>query len=102
MLLFEPFIEAKTTLFLTAMATARVNNSKPPKPKKTVNEESRAQNIKLFYYSHLQMLVISQFFVQSIPFQPSVMFVGKVRSLPYNGAPERYFNWVCSDITQKH
>ncbi len=47
-LLFVLFIETKSTLFLTAMATARVNNSKPPKPKKPVDEESRAQNIKLF------------------------------------------------------
>ncbi len=28
------------------------------------------------------------------PFQPSViMFVGKARSLPYSGAPERFFTW---------
>ncbi len=57
------FIKTKTTLFLTAMATARENNSKPPVPKKPIDEESRAQRYKTFYYFNLQVFVISQFVV---------------------------------------
>jgi len=28
------------------------------------------------------------------PFQPLLVFAGKARSLPYSGAPERFFTWV--------
>jgi hypothetical protein len=36
------------------------------------------------------------------PPQPSLIVVGKVRSLPLNGAPERNTNQVDSDLSQKH
>jgi hypothetical protein len=32
-------------------------------------------------------------FVLGKPFQPSLMFVGEARSLPYSGAPERCLTW---------
>ncbi len=34
-------------------------------------------------------------------FQPCLMFVSKARSLPYSGAPERFFTWVSSALTRK-
>ncbi len=40
--------------------------------------------------------------VAGMSFQPSLMFVGKARSLPYIGRPERCFTWVGSDITHEH
>ncbi len=36
------------------------------------------------------------------PFQPSLMFVGKARILPYSGPPERSFTYVGSGLTPKH
>jgi hypothetical protein len=41
-------------------------------------------------------------FAPSKPFQRSLMFVGKDRSLPYSRAPERFFNWEGSCFTSKH
>jgi len=35
------------------------------------------------------------------PFQPDVMFVGKVRILPYSTATERCFTQVRSSLTRK-
>jgi hypothetical protein len=40
-------------------------------------------------------------FVSGKPFQPSLMFVDEARSLPYSGAPERYFTWVGPGLTCK-
>jgi hypothetical protein len=34
-------------------------------------------------------------------FQPSLLLVGKARSLPSSGAPERCFTWVSSCPTSK-
>jgi hypothetical protein len=34
--------------------------------------------------------------------QPSLMIVGTSRSLPYNGAPIRWFTQVSSSFTHKH
>jgi hypothetical protein len=36
------------------------------------------------------------------PFQPSLMFVGKARSQPKSGAPERYFTRAGSSLACKH
>ncbi len=41
-------------------------------------------------------------FVPFKPFQPSLMFVGKARRLPWSGAPERFLNWVASGLTRNH
>jgi hypothetical protein len=41
-------------------------------------------------------------FVHGKPFQPSLLFVGKARSLPYSGAPERFFNRIGSCLTNRH
>ena len=41
-------LKLKPNCVLTAMATARENNSKPPVPKKPIDEESRAQRYKTF------------------------------------------------------
>jgi hypothetical protein len=41
-------------------------------------------------------------FVHGQPFQPSLLFVGKTRNLPYSGAPERFFNRVGSFFTSIH
>ncbi len=41
-------------------------------------------------------------FVHGKPFQPSLLFVGKAKSLPYGGAPERFFNRVGSCFTKRH
>jgi hypothetical protein len=41
-------------------------------------------------------------FVPGKPFQPGLIFVIKVRSLPQSGAPERSFIHVGSDDTRKY
>jgi hypothetical protein len=41
-------------------------------------------------------------FVPGKPFQPSLLFVSKARSLPQSGASERYFNGVGTCFTNKH
>ena len=40
-------------------------------------------------------------FVPGKPFQPSLMFVVKARSLPLSGTPERHFTWLGSGLTHK-
>jgi hypothetical protein len=41
-------------------------------------------------------------FVPGRPFNPTLLFVGKARSLPLGGASERVFNRVGSCFTNKH
>ncbi len=41
-------------------------------------------------------------FVLGKPFQPSLMFVGKAKSLPKKGAPFRCSIWLGSGITHNH
>jgi hypothetical protein len=41
-------------------------------------------------------------FVHGRPFQFNLLFVGKVRSLPYSGAPEMFYNRVGSCFTNIH
>ncbi len=41
-------------------------------------------------------------FVPGKPFQPSLTFVGKARSLTQSGTTERRFTGVCSGLTCKH
>ncbi len=51
-----------------------------------------------FYGRNLQIFVV---FVHGKPFQPSLMFVGEVRSLPQRGSLERCFTRVGSSLTHK-
>ncbi len=44
----------------------------------------------------------ARLFVPGKPIQPSLIFVGNARGLPYSGAPERYFPRVGSGLTHKH
>jgi hypothetical protein len=53
-----------------------------------------AQCYKTFYVRNLV-------FVPGKPFQSSLLFVGKARSLPYNGAPEMFFNRVGFSFANK-
>jgi len=57
-----------------------------------------ANVIKLFtfvsYVFHNKLV-----FVPGKPIRSSLMFVSKVRCLPYSGAPERPFTWVGSGLT---
>jgi hypothetical protein len=48
------------------------------------------------------MFIKTRVHVLGRPFQVSPMLVGKVRSLPYNEAPERYFTRVGTGLTHKH
>jgi hypothetical protein len=41
-------------------------------------------------------------FVPGKLFQPSLMFVGEARKLPWSEAPERCFTQVGSSLTRKH
>ncbi len=41
-------------------------------------------------------------FVPGKPLQPSLMFVGKARGLPWSGAPVRCLIWIGSGFTCKH
>ena len=41
-------------------------------------------------------------FTTGKPFQPSLMFGGKAKSLAQSGKLERCFNWVGSSLTHKH
>jgi hypothetical protein len=50
----------------------------------------------------VRQLVAHSPYVPGKPLQPSQMLVGKSRSLPQSGAPERYFTWVGSSLTCKH
>jgi hypothetical protein len=54
----------------------------------------RGQSYKTFYGRNFRIFVIS--YCNGKPFQPSLMFVGKARSLPQSGAPERCFTPVGS------
>jgi hypothetical protein len=58
--------------------------------------------IKLFTVVSYDFLYYVRAFVHGKPFQPSLMFVGKSRSLPYTGATPRCFTWVGFCLTCKH
>ncbi len=60
-----------------------------------------AQFYKTFYGLNLLMFIISQSVFPSRPFQHSLMFVGKARSLSQSRAPERQSNRVGSGLTHK-
>jgi hypothetical protein len=57
--------------------------------------DSRACIIKLFTAVIYGFSLQARVFVPGKPFQPSLMFVGEARSLPY-GAPEKCFTRVGS------
>jgi hypothetical protein len=63
--------------------------------------EIRGQCYKAFY-SHKLRLFIMRVFVPGKPFQPSIMFAGKARSLNLSGAPENCFAWVGFGLARKH
>ncbi len=51
--------------------------------------------IKIFHVRNLQIFAIkATLSVPDGPFQPSLMFVGKAKSLPLNGKPERCFQLI--------
>jgi len=58
--------------------------------------------MKLFSSSLMTRSNKLQHFVPGKSFQSSLMFVGKARSLPQSGAPERHFTQIGSDLTCKH
>ncbi len=54
---------------------------------------------KTFFLTKSRILAISQCILSpTFLFQPNLMFVGKARSLPQNGAPERCFTWLSSSL----
>jgi hypothetical protein len=61
-----------------------------------------ANVIKLFAAVSYDFSLKARGFVPGKPFQPSLIFVVKARSLPKSGAPERQFTWVGSGLTRKH
>ncbi len=63
----------------------------------SVLPESWVQRYKTFYVHNLRI----HNFVPAKPFQPSLMFVGKAKSLPYSLASESCFTWVGSSLTRK-
>ncbi len=48
-------------------------------------------HIKPFTVVIYRFSLLDRLFVPGKPFQPSLMFMGKARGLPYSGAPERCF-----------
>ncbi len=56
---------------------------------------------KTFFLRNLRIFVINWVFVHCKPLQPSLLFVGKARSLPYCGASEWFFNRVGSCFTNR-
>ncbi len=66
--------------------------------KKFNNIDLWCECYKTFHVCNFLMFVISQSVCTGRPFQLSLMFVGKARSLGYSGAPERYFTWVGSSL----
>ena len=57
---------------------------------------------KTFYGHDLRIFVLSMCVLPGKPFQPSLLFMGEARGLPYSGAPERYFTRVGPGLTGKH
>jgi hypothetical protein len=60
------------------------------------------QCYKTFYTVIYERLWYTRVFVPGRNFKPSLMFVGKIRNLPWSGAPERCFTRVGSGLTHKH
>jgi hypothetical protein len=58
--------------------------------------------IKTFYGRNLIILLSYISVFRGRPFQFSLTFVGKARSLPWSGAPERCFTKVGAGLTRKH
>jgi hypothetical protein len=55
--------------------------------KKFYNIDPRVQCYEIYYGCNIQIFLISLLFVPDKHFQPSLMFEGEARSLPYIGAP---------------
>ncbi len=70
--------------------------------KKFYNIGPWAQCYKTFLSINLQIFVIRQSVCISQTFNPRLLFMGKARSLPQSGVPERFFNTVGSCFTIKH
>jgi hypothetical protein len=60
----------------------------------------RGQCYKTFYSRKLCFSQLARAFVPGKPFQPCLMFAGKVRSLPHIVTPERCFTRVGSGCTR--
>jgi len=58
--------------------------------------------IKLFSVVNYKCAWLARVFVLGRPFHPSLMLVGKVRSLPMSGAPQRCFTRVGFGLTCIH
>ncbi len=54
------------------------------------------------FVRNLRIFVISQGVFPGRPFRPNVTIVGKARSLPQIGSPERSFTWVGSSLSRNH
>ncbi len=70
--------------------------------KKFCGFETRGQCYKTRYVCKLRILVISQSVCPWQPFQTSLLFVGKARSLSQSVTYERFLNRVGSCFTNKH
>ncbi len=62
----------------------------------------RGQCYKTFYGRKLRIFVKAGAFAPGKPFQSSLLFADRVRSLPLSGAPERCFTQLGSFLTCKH
>jgi hypothetical protein len=71
------------------------------------DRQSDAPNCSVTYDRHYDdrnsfIIQATGVFVLDKPFQPSLVFVGKSRSLPYSGAPEKCITQVGSGLTRNH
>jgi hypothetical protein len=65
-----------------------------------VVQSSRYKEVKSYTESSHSVGV--PWFVTNRSFQPSPVFVGKVRRLPQSGVAERRFTWVNTRLIHKH
>ncbi len=64
--------------------------------------DTRGQCYRTFYGRNLRMFVVSQGVALGRPFQPSIMFADKARSLPKSVVPERCSSVIGCNLTRKH
>ncbi len=61
----------------------------------------RTQSYKTFFLSVVyEFSLAARVFVPGRPFQPSIVMVGKERSLPSCAAPETFFTWLSRSLSQ--
>ncbi len=80
-----------------------MNNTEPSINNDTLYyiEEIRSQCYKAFFSRKL-LNIGKRAFVAGKPFQPSLLFVGKTRSLAKSGTSERFFTRVGYSLTNKY